>query len=113
MTSVASRGAAAAATREHARIGGITAHQQRRVLGRDVEGGIDPRRSPCSPGHTRAGEEAPVIGIRGVQRREVDARTPDDVRHPQRRIAGDRALQDDRDAPSAGSRSGPPRYRYE
>ena len=99
---------------ERVRLGGITAHEDRRIGGRDVERRIDPRRATLLPRPHQAHEEAPVVGIRGIERSEVDARTPHDVRHPQRRIAGDRAHASTTvDAPSRGSRSGPPPYRYE
>ena len=81
---------------ERVLLGGITAHQDRRVGGGDVERGIDPRRATLLPRPHQTHEEAPVVRIRGIERSEVDARPPHDVRHPQRRIAGDRALQDDR-----------------
>ena len=81
---------------ERAPLGGITAHEERRVGRRDVQRRIDPRRATVLPRPHQAQEEAPVVGIRGVERSEVDARTPDDVRHPQGRIAGDRGMEDDR-----------------
>ena len=46
-------------------------------------------RAPVLPRPHQGREEPPVRGIRGVERSEVDARPPDDLRHPQRRVAAE------------------------
>ena len=105
-TSVASRGASAASSAStsgsvaspRTRIGGSAAAMSSAASIRAAR--------PSSPGHTRLSEEAAVVGIRGIERSEVDARAPHDVRHPQRRIAGDRRTAGrPSTGPPAGSRS--------
>ena len=79
---------------EHVRLGGIAAHAGsagRRRRCRAPHRSVAAR--PSSPGHTRLMRNRRSSGIRGIERSEVDARAPHDLRHPQRRIAGDRALQ--------------------